>query len=57
VYKFVTTGMKPSAGVLRAGASAVMMQAGDVEITARYEVEARSSFTNQNFSVNLRKPF
>jgi len=44
--------------VIRGGFGYVMARSKAMEITARYDVEARpSSYSNQTASVNLRMPF
>ncbi len=54
---FTTTGIKPSATLARAGLGYVHNTDSGVEITARYDVEARTGFTAQTASVKLRMPF
>lgn len=54
---FTTTGINPSATLVRGGVGYVANTAGGVEITARYDLEARSGFTGQTASVKARWAF
>jgi outer membrane autotransporter protein len=54
---FTTTGINPSATLVRGGVGMVTNTSNAVEITARYDIEARSGFTNQTASVKLRMQF
>ncbi|MBK9161015.1 MAG: autotransporter domain-containing protein [Nitrosomonadales bacterium] len=54
---FVTNGITPSSTVVRGGLGYVATTAGGVEITARYDLEARSGFTGQTASVKARWAF
>jgi len=50
---FDTQGLEPDPLVLRAGVGAVFANIKDVEITGRYDIEARQDYKNQGVSVNL----
>lgn len=50
---FDTRGLEPDPLVLRAGVGAVFANLKDVEITGRYDIEARQDYKNQGVSVNL----
>lgn len=54
---FSTAGIEPSAWSVRGGAGVILHQGTGTEITARYDVDAQRSFTNQTVSVKLRKAF
>lgn len=54
---FTTTGIKPSATVVRGGLGMAINTRNAVEITARYDIEARTGFIGQTASVKLRMPF
>ncbi|MBU1192067.1 MAG: autotransporter domain-containing protein [Gammaproteobacteria bacterium] len=54
---FTTHGLDPDPLVLRAGAGVVFANVKNIEITGRYDVEARQDYTNQNVSMNLRWKF
>ncbi|MDZ4203015.1 MAG: autotransporter domain-containing protein [Gallionella sp.] len=54
---FTTTGINPPATVVRGGIGYVGNTDGGVEITARYDVEARTGFTGQTASVKARWAF
>lgn len=42
---------------MRGGLGYVVNTAGGVEITARYDIEARAGYTGQTASVKARMPF
>lgn len=50
---FSTKGLDPDPLILRAGVGAVFANIKNVEITGRYDIEARQDYTNQGVSVNL----
>ena len=55
---FSTKGIDQSPWVIRGGLGYVVTKNKNVEISARYDFETRSSeFTNQTASINLRMPF
>jgi uncharacterized protein with beta-barrel porin domain len=54
---FATQGIDPSKWLVRGGLGLVMKKDKSYEITARYDVEGRSNFTNQTASLKLRLPF
>ena len=54
---FTTTGIKPSASLARVGFGYVHNTESGMEITARYDAEARTGFTAQTISAKLRMPF
>ena len=54
---FSTLGINPSPTVVRGGIGLVMKSSKTVEVTARYDVEARTGFTDQTVSVKARWPF
>jgi len=54
---FVTNGIDPSPVMLRAGLGLVMYPTANLEIVARYDLEARQDFLNQTASLKLRLPF
>jgi hypothetical protein len=54
---FTTSGINPSATLVRGGLGYVTNTAGGVEITARYDVEARTGYTGQTASVKARWAF
>lgn len=54
---FSTKGLKPDPLILRAGVGAVFANIKDVEITGRYDIEARQDYRNQGVSVNLSWKF
>jgi len=55
---FTTLGMNPSPWIARGGAGVVHKLASGMEVSARYDVDARSSgFTNQTVSVKARWAF
>ncbi len=54
---FITRGIDPSPWLGRAGVGAVLNQFSNVEIAARYDLEARSDFTDQTVSLKFRVPF
>jgi outer membrane autotransporter protein len=54
---FTTNGINPSATLVRGGLGYVANTAGGVEITARYDLEARTGYTGQTASVKARWAF
>ena len=55
---FSTKGIDQSPWVILGGLGYVMTKNKNVEVSARYDFETRSSeFTNQTASINLRIPF
>ena len=54
---FVTDGIDPSPWLVRAGAGVVMKTSNALELSAGYNVEARSDLVNQTASVKVRVPF
>lgn len=54
---FTTNGINPSASLLRVGLGYVRNTENGIEITARYDAEARTGFTAQTVSAKLRMPF
>ena len=54
---FTTDGIKPSASLARIGMGYVHNTDSGMEITARYDAEARSGFIAQTVSAKLRMPF
>ena len=54
---FTTMGINPSPAVVNGGLGVVMKSSKTVEITGRYDVEARSGFLGQTVSVKARWPF
>lgn len=54
---FTTNGINPSSTLVRGGLGYVANTAGGVEITARYDIEARTGYTGQTASVKARMPF
>jgi len=54
---FATRGIDPSPWIGQAGVGLTIDQFKGVEITTRYDLEARSDYTNQTGSVRLKMPF
>ena len=54
---FTTPGINPSPTVVRGGLGMVVNSSKMVEITGRYDIEARTGFTAQTLSVKARWPF
>jgi outer membrane autotransporter protein len=54
---FTTIGAEPKKAFIRGGTGFTSLTANGLEMTARYDVEARSKFTNQTLSFKLRKEF
>ena len=54
---FTTQGIKPSPWLVRGGAGMTYRTSERVEVTGRYDFEARTGFTNQTVSVNARWSF
>lgn len=54
---FTTTSADPAKGSVRAGSGFNSVLADGLDFSARYDVEARSKFTNQTLSFKLRKEF
>jgi outer membrane autotransporter protein len=54
---FTTDGINPSSTLVRGGLRMVINSSDATEVTARYDIETRSGYTGQTFSVKLRKPF
>jgi uncharacterized protein with beta-barrel porin domain len=55
---FATRGLDPSPWIMRGGFGLVAKEGSGFEVSARYDVEARSSdFLNQSVSVKFRMPF
>ncbi|MDB5798232.1 MAG: Outer rane autotransporter barrel [Paucimonas sp.] len=55
--QFTTRGLSPSPWLARGGLGIIMTNNRAMEITARYDAEARQSFINHTASVKLRMPF
>ncbi|SMB28082.1 exported protein of unknown function [Sterolibacterium denitrificans] len=54
---FATQGIDPSKWLVRGGLGLVMKKDKSYEVTARYDAEGRSKYTNQTASVKVRIPF
>lgn len=55
---FTTKGVDPSRWLLRGGLGVVVVNSKEAEITARYDIETRSSkYNNQTASIKVRVPF
>ena len=54
---FTTPGINPSPTIISGGLGVVMKSSKTVEVTARYDVEARTGFTDQTVSVKAKWPF
>lgn len=54
---FITYGIDPAPLLVRGGLGLDVLKANGLEVTARYDVEAREDFTNQVASINFRMPF
>ena len=54
---FSTQGIDPSATLVRGGLGFVISNSKALELTARYDFEARSRFDNQTASLKIRVPF
>lgn len=54
---FTTQGIDPSPWLARGGLGLVMTTDNAVEVSARYDFEARSSYDNQTASIKVRVPF
>lgn len=54
---FQTAGIEPASTVVKGGVGMTMQTQSNLEITAGYDIEARSGFDNQSLSVKLRWPF
>lgn len=54
---FTTVGIRPSATLLRGGFGLVIKSSKAVELTARYDIEARTGFNAQTASIKLTIPF
>lgn len=54
---FTTSGIKPSATLVRGGLGMSLNTSSAVEITARYDFEGRTGYTGQTASVKFRMPF
>ena len=54
---FTTMGINPSPTIVTGGFGVVMKSSKAVEVTARYDVEARTGFTDQTVSLKARWPF
>ncbi|SAK51761.1 outer membrane autotransporter [Caballeronia hypogeia] len=54
---FATEGVSPSHLVARGGAGVAYHGAKGLEVVGRYDVQARSKFTNQTVSLKIRKSF
>jgi len=54
---FTTEGINPSSTLVRGGAGYSTTADNGLELTARYDIEARSRFTNQSVSVKASLPF
>jgi len=52
---FTTDGINPSSTLVRGGLRMVINSSNAMEVTARYDIETRSGYTGQTFSVKLRK--
>ncbi|WP_297576721.1 autotransporter domain-containing protein [uncultured Deefgea sp.] len=55
--QFITKGLDPSPWFARGGLGLMITNSKALEITARYDVEARNDFVNQTASIKLRMPF
>ena len=54
---FQTEGLEPASTVVKAGVGMRVQTNSNLEITGRYNIEARNDFDNQSLSVRLRWPF
>lgn len=54
---FSTAGINPPKTLIRGGLGLVVNTKDAMEITARYDVEARKDFTNQTASIKFKMPF
>lgn len=54
---FVSYGLDPSPWLVRGGVGMVYQTNGNLQVTARYDVDARSSFLNQTVSAKLSWAF
>ncbi len=54
---FTTPGINPSPTIVNGGLGVVMKSSKATEVTARYDVEARSGFVDQTVSFKARWPF
>lgn len=54
---FTTQGIDPSPWIGRGGLGFTMKTGTAVEVTARYDIEARSDFNNQTASIRVNMPF
>ena len=54
---FTTTGIKPSPWIGSAGLGALVNNFYGVEITTRYDLEAREGYTDQTASMRFKLPF
>ena len=54
---FTTMGINPSPAVVNGGVGVVMKSSKTVEVTGRYDIEARTGFIDQTVSVKARWPF
>ena len=54
---FATTGINPPKTLVRGGLGLVVNTTSAMEVTARYDVEARKDFTNQTASIKFKMPF
>ena len=54
---FTTQGIDPSPWLARGGLGFTMKTGAAMEVTARYDIEARSDFTNQTASIRVNMPF
>jgi outer membrane autotransporter protein len=54
---FRTEGIEPASTVLNAGVGMTMLKKDNLEISANYDIEARSDYDNQSASVKLRWQF
>ncbi len=54
---FVTNGLDPSAVVMQGGLGFEMLNANGMTVTARYDIDGRTDYTNQTATINFKLPF
>jgi outer membrane autotransporter protein len=54
---FSARGVNPSSWLVRGGLGYVMSSSSAMQVTARYDIDARDGFTNQTVSLKVMKPF
>lgn len=55
--QFITRGLAPSPWMCRAGLGLTVLNSKAMEVTVRYDGEARTGFVNHRASLKLRMPF